>query len=865
MSLILDQYQLDHSSAFLGDLYGNRWASQTFQAGYSAPLKEIKLYGYKNGTPAEDFTVELRNVVTAKPGSTIHATTTIPVGDFTGAEAEVTAIFSTPYTLISGTDYAIVCYQNGGTTGNSYEVRNAPNDTAYTNGTYHYSADGGSNWTQQGQDLYFKTYVEIDNTLWLDINCDIRVGSAIDYNDINCDIRVVSSYEVLRDINCNIITAKEELYDLNCDIRVLDEYEKLYDINCDIRVLTAPLQDINCDIRVCQEGGEFPGFLPDIDCDIRVLSRNLYDINADIRVQATKSATYDINTDIRVISANGVVSPTPGIAKMSPKAIGLTGFRVYLNSVEIVDVALDSIQWNWTVNEAPASASFRIIRKSDNFNKTLADVAQAINTNTPIEIKFDGNLRYYGYIMDLDVENNGESVIVNCLDRKHKVQEKLYSISYGRKWDFPEPGELDIVIGDYATTGLAITYLLDQLVTDGIIASYSGVPTGIIVEYQDIQDMPAGALLTELLDLSGNYYWNITPNNILEIYESGTGTIKSLPVQEINRQFGLYDVLNYNFKLNNRNNLITTLEVTMGTESEEERASFRVVNVGTPNPAWTGSSRLYDTLTYSYDQKHLAGFWIDIRRRLQLWKRANPEKAKEVGTKWRISNWTDGSFIDNTFKPYVIGFNNYKISGWSWGGEYLRLSQPLVKVKRVSYSFSQGGPSWLIHVEKEFKIPRLVGRFYKKEIIAIADIPSIFDIDWIGIGGAGSKRKVTFSQLGVRDSIGWTAYEEDSLVAKSEPGYDDTNYATDRANLILSKINDPITEGNIDLTFDAFEYYGLKLGNKINLSGTSETDIYSNNNGFPLDITSINFNAGSYIVTLNVKHIRDFKATKNFR
>lgn len=853
MALILDQSQTDYSSSYLTDLYGNRWASQTFQAGYSAPLKEIKLYGYKTGTPANDFTVELRNVVTAKPGSTIHATTTILASEFGGSEAEVTAVFATPYTIIFGVDYAIVCYQSGGSTGNSYDLRNASNDTGYTDGTYHYSVDGGSNWTQYPRDLYFKTYVEIDNTLWLDINCDIRVGSAIDYNDINCDIRVVSTKESIRDINCNIIVSKEELYDINCDIRVLDNYEKLYDMNCDIRVLDVPLYDINCDIRVCQEGGEYPGFLPDIDCDIRVLSRNIYDINTDIRVQSVKSATYDINCDIRVIAESPITL----------KPVGLEGFRVYLNSVEIEDVALDSINWEWTKNETPASASFRIVRQSDNFNETLSGVAQAVNTNTPIEIKFDGNLRYYGYVMSLDVENSGESVIVNCLDRKQKIQDKLYSVSYGRKWDFPEPGELDVVTGDYPKTGQAITNILDQLVTASVISSYSGVPTGIIPEYQETQEMPAGSLITELLDLSGNYYWNVTPNGKLEIFEAGQGIIKSLPVQETGRQLFLYDVLNYNFNLNDRNNVITTLEVTMGTESEEERASYRITNAGGIVPDWVGGGQLYDELNYTGDQARFLGSKIDMFERLHIWKRAHPDEAKEIGTKYRMTNWTDGSFIDDTFKPYVIGLNNYKIGGWSWGGEYLTLSQPLIKIKRVSQQLS--GDNYSIHIEKEFQTPKLIGRFYKKESILIADSPSIFDVDWVGIAGAGSKRKVTFSQLGVRDNIGWTAYEEDVLVSKSEPGYDDTAYATDRANLILSKINDPITEGTINLTFDAFEYYGLNIGNKINLSSTKEVDIYNNNNGFPLDILSISFNAGSYIVTLNVNHIRDFKATKNYR
>ena len=82
---------------------------------------------------------------------------------------------------------------------------------------------------------------------------------------------------------------------------------------------------------------------------------------------------------------------------------------------------------------------------------------------------------------------------------------------------------------------------------------------------------------------------------------------------------------------------------------------------------------------------------------------------------------------------------------------------------------------------------------------------------------------------------------------------------------MLSRINDLVTEGSINLTFDAFEYYGLKLGKRINLTQTNETNIYNGNNGFPVDVESIQFNANNYQVTLNIKHYRNFKTTVNFR
>ncbi len=891
MSIYLDQYQNIHTDwlpAGLQGIYGNRWIGQTFKAGMDGNLAEVRLWMYKTGNP-NDLIVEIQGVDGfGNPNGVTLASTTVLASSVTTDVngAEIIATFSTPTSVSSGTNYAIVVHTTGGDSSNCYDHYGKNVTNPYSNGLACYSADGGSNWTQKtNNDLYFKTYVgTVSVTDWYDISADIRVLKS-QLDDIIGDIRVVSIKESIRDVNTDIRSAKRLFYDTNCDIRVVEDYDREYDIPLDIRVMDSPFRDINCDIRTTQEGGEFAGFLPDIDCDIRVMSRYGYNINTDIRVQEDKSKIYDINCDIRVIPtpAPEIPSPPPGQAKLSPEAIGLDGFKVYLDGTEIEDVDRDTINWEWTLNESPGSATFRVARKSDNYNKTLENLSQAINTNTPIEIKFNNKLRYYGYVISLNVEQSGEAVVVNCLDRKHRIQNKLYDISFGRKWEFPEQGQLNVVEGTYLTTGLAITGLLDSLVSDGLISSYSGVPDGIIVEYQETQGMPAGTLLTELLDLTGNFYWNITPQGKLEIYEGGAGSIKYLPIQQEGKQIHLYDVINFNLNLNDRSNLITTVEVTMGTESEEERASYRNVGVGALYPAWTTVRKFFDELSYSY---HYATSWLtpiaETLRRIQIFKRNHPDKAKEIGTKWRIGNWTDGSFIDTNFKSKVLIWKEAdwiipsvlwreagweEINGWSWGGKYLNLAHPYVKLKRFTSYVSPDplNPKWFVHFEHEIKHPKLIGRFYRKESVSVAEKPSIFDVVWIGIGGEGAKRKVTFSQLGIRDSIGWTAFEENKLVAKSEPGYDDTEYATDRAKLILSRINDPITEGTVSLTFDAFDYYNLNIGNRINLTGTNENNIYNGNNGFPLDIQSISFNAGSYIINLNVNHIRNFKATKNYR
>ena len=88
----------------------------------------------------------------------------------------------------------------------------------------------------------------------------------------------------------------------------------------------------------------------------------------------------------------------------------------------------------------------------------------------------------------------------------------------------------------------------------------------------------------------------------------------------------------------------------------------QVETIANVQPAW---DRSLDAL---YNQYYGSKEEIESIRELQEFRHfysqhSNPEKAKEVGRKWELGAWTDGSFIDDTFEPFVIGFNEYKIRG----------------------------------------------------------------------------------------------------------------------------------------------------------------------------------------------------------
>jgi len=554
---------------------------------------------------------------------------------------------------------------------------------------------------------------------------DLYFLTYVTQNDINVDIRTVSTHTVLRDINC--------------DIRCLS-YRELYDINCDIRVNSSVIfSDINCDIRV--------------------------------KVDPLK--TYDISCDIRVSGA-GDTGPIP---------VGLEGFRVYLDEAEITDVQIDSLQYEWTINETPATASFRIARKSDDFNETLDEISQAIINNTPIQIKFNDKLHWYGVISYIEVAQSEEYVIIHCLDRKNKIQEQLYNGSCGRKWE--EDGS--IVSGTYLSTGSFLSYILNSLVSSNIILSYSGNPGGIIQEYSETEGASAGNMITELLDLSGNFYWTVEPDGNLSILRSSKGTTKALPSQTITKQIHLYDILDYNIKLNDRSNLITSLRVEIGR------------NETITLDSWVSRTVYWYAKSYGLNRN--------------VYQRINP-----------TSQYIPGVNFDTL--PTLLFWNGSSFA---------------------SLGIKAGGYYW---------IPAINTFYTTTQTTTITSI---------GYGGVGATKQLKLTQLGVKPETWWNWYGNGTMWTTTRNGYNDMNYASDRAGLLVSRTKDPITEGSINLTFDAFEYYNIKLGDKINITSTNEIDIYNDNNGFPLDVVGITFNPKEYRVTLIVKHKTDYIATSSYR
>jgi hypothetical protein len=156
----LDQSQTGDSTSV--GLSGNVWAAQTFTADKTGKLI-VTLKLKKNGIPTGVLIVQIRNVIDGKPGEIIYEQMSLAQFNFTTELTDYDLPFSM-VTVTSGTQYAIVLYNTGAFSTNTYIYSREPNNP-YTDGAYCYSGDNGSTWEVSPEwalypDLYFKTWIE---------------------------------------------------------------------------------------------------------------------------------------------------------------------------------------------------------------------------------------------------------------------------------------------------------------------------------------------------------------------------------------------------------------------------------------------------------------------------------------------------------------------------------------------------------------------------------------------------------------------------------------------------------------------------------------------------------------------------------
>jgi len=733
-----------------------------------------------------------------------------------------------------------------------------------------------------------------------DITQDIRfIKDNVD-TDITQDIRFLGSFSILRDVIQDIRNRLTVFADATQDIRFVDEIEVLRDLRQDIRFFQEVIEDVTFDIRTDR------GKLVDLIQDIRFVTAQFDDVTQDIRTQgpiladvvqdirfsngqfddATQDIRFlaplilDFDQDIR-FKGNTLDDAAQDIrfkTQAVPTSAGLDALRVKIAGVFIEDVDRSTLEWNWTANEEVATATFRIARRPDDFNRTIAGAASPIADGDVVEIFYNDILKYSGFVRRLQgVSLNAESVTVYAEDARFKIQNELQDFAYG--FDTVRP-----------TLDDALSALLADIVTAGHITSFTGVPNlPIVLEPVELQGIPQGQLLTQILDEGGNFQWTVTPEKVLEIYELGTGTLVNLPLKQTGRQTDLFDVVDFSFgRLNDTTDLTTEAEVVLGTRSAREFSSFREVSLFDKQliPAWTGPANPTSGVL-----NRIFGVFNDPQRQilnLGITGGTRDNDVRDVLRAFKIPGWEEGSVLADSSSLSVLtdvwaytvsygagtqltkrGLNKpwpypWKERGWEFDSRcgVIRFARPMAIIIDADL---ENGYMTNIRGVKLLK-PRVDVRYFQKSTIALDTNPTIFDVPFVGNGGAGAKRRVVLSSLGIREQFTFREFVDGNLQSFREHGFDDTEFAEDVAKLMLSRLNDPKTDGAVSVIFDAQDFYGLDLSKRINLDNTLDAsgNVFKDNSGFPLNVTRINFSGGSLLATLQVENFRAFRRSKNF-
>jgi len=96
----------------------------------------------------------------------------------------------------------------------------------------------------------------------------------------------------------------------------------------------------------------------------------------------------------------------------------------------------------------------------------------------------------------------------------------------------------------------------------------------------------------------------------------------------------------------------------------------------------------------------------------------------------------------------------------------------------------------------------------------------------------------------------------DGLYNVLDVSYDYRSYVQTVADLEYDKLKNihgdilPVTSANLEITFDGYYFYNVKLLTRINVTNTTVANTYKNLNGFPVSVKTININFSSMKITL---------------
>jgi hypothetical protein len=380
-------------------------------------------------------------------------------------------------------------------------------------------------------------------------------------------------------------------------------------------------------------------------------------------------------------------------------------------------------------------------------------------------------------------------------------------------------------------------------------------------------------VISSLIQDCGNFGWFITPFGIKTLWRAEEGDIVNLERQTIGRNLTIYQVLNHNINESSAANIVNKYKVIMGDDvvpgyNNEFRFAWVDQEYIQYNQEWIDKYRPEKGMFSENQRKYISSIqWLDRRTENDGEAYETYIQVPNVGNNFKIT-------VPSGFKPgYPLKYEPGLILKCNWQGECNYITVPAFGISteagvlsentEVSYSYGRwvdrGGIYPDARRERTFEI-------------TMGDYPTII------------KKDLVLSDLNVQYGYNYTVYEGHnyswyeefcelpritpdvdpggpkkttnrtwgSISSKSfkVPSWNDLTYATDIAKWKLSQTCDIKKAGSIQITMDCADFYNISLEKRINISGVTDQS---------LNIISIDYDVGSYTVTLTLESFRAYK------
>lgn len=534
-------------------------------------------------------------------------------------------------------------------------------------------------------------------------------------------------------------------------------------------------------------------------------------------------------TIFNLLVANGYIDANGNRLLTLP--ISRENWLVYIDNILLDDLDLDlkSIEINHNVDEK-STAEFVLARRHDQFNTTLAGVTSTITGQNNVKVYIGTNLEFNGKVAQIDCvyDQSTEKVKVTAwMDQPEPnyapvllplpgltEQRNLYHII------IQNPKIYNPYIDPLATdpdTFLGIKVKLGKRITESVIQARSFGDTTSLAE--DILDDTFKPLQNY------TYFWlvdvrPVEPPQVTVIDTSGAVTTRS-------NTSNFYDALVSGLFVEDHSSITNFIN--------QQRVLFQDFTVSQQK---TFQSR-FDK---SYTAEDFAGHTISILRYIGTSLSTISSNLWDL----RGAAWWNQRQRENI--EYKLGEGSITVAIIE--EELIGLGTAIFNAL-VSAQYIDGAGL----IQEKFKNCQAVDDFE----IGYGDGTSqiVYNLleDQLGYTVGSAPFKEVSCRNGVYVPIEIWVDKADGFYKETNKAYNFTEFAKKVAELEYKKLSNinsstAITSVDLDLTIDAYYFYGLKLLNRVNISNTTEANIFNNNNGFPTSIKGISLKSETMRVSI---------------